>query len=41
MMTLWSEAPENSSLWTGSHHRAPILPGGDREKNKLRDGVIV
>lgn len=26
MMMLWSEAPEKSSLWTGSHHRAPILP---------------
>lgn len=28
IMTLWSEAPENSSLWTGSHHSAPTLPGG-------------
>lgn len=34
MMTLWSEAPENSSLWMGSHHRVPILPGGDRGVNR-------
>lgn len=32
MMTLWSAAPEKSSLWTGSHHRAATLPGGDKRR---------
>lgn len=34
MMTLWSEAPENSSLWTGSHHRTPILPGSNSQRGR-------
>lgn len=32
IMTLWSEAPEKSSLWTGSHHSAPTLPGCKRKQ---------
>lgn len=35
MMMLWSEAPENSSLWTGSHHRAPILPETQTQTVKM------
>lgn len=41
MMMLWSEAPENSSLWTGSHHRVPILPEQQIEKLRLIDPVMI
>lgn len=40
IMTLWSDAPENSSLWTGSHHSAPTLPGGGGTKEYLWHAIF-